>query len=274
MAPIASEAPRLTGLGLCLAAPDPRHPHGEVLDRAIAAARAAERAGFQSLWVAEPSAHPPDVVAYEGFSLVSAVAVQTDAIHLGVVADGRQRRPPSILAKIVTAVDVISHGRAVLSLDGDRSDDAGVERLDEALAVARAVLEDEHPTVAGRIYSVVDAVNRPAPVQAGGVPVVVFLHGSGSGFATLSSCARSADAVVATGGAEAIGDVVSFLAQWSGERLAPRDRTTVFGQVGVDHARPVADGVAHVREAGADGCLVDVPWPWSTEVIEGLALTW
>jgi alkanesulfonate monooxygenase SsuD/methylene tetrahydromethanopterin reductase-like flavin-dependent oxidoreductase (luciferase family) len=268
MAPIAPAAQRLAGLGICLGRPDAQHAHDDVLDRACAVAVAAERVGFTSVWVTETSAEPPDAVPYEAFSLVSALAVRTGTVHLGVAVDGDQRRAPSILAKIVTSLDVISHGRAVLSLDADRSDPADADRLDEALAVARAVLEDEHPTVEGRIYSVADAVNRPAPVQPDGVPLVVFLHGTGPGVAALEVCARSADAVVVTGGVEAVREAASFVEGWPGERARPGDRVAVLGR-----AAAAAD-VAAVRAAGADGCLVGVTAPWSAAEIEGLGLTW
>ncbi len=274
MAPIATAARRLSGLGLCLGPPEPRRPDVDVLGRATAVARAAEQSGFTSLWVTETSAEPPERVPYEAFSLLGALAVPTETVHLGAVADGGQRRAPSILAKIVTGIDVISHGRAVLSLDGDRSDPADAVRLREALEVARAVLDDEHPTVKGRIYSVTDAVNRPVPVQADGVPLVVFLHGSCRGEAVLEVCAESADAVVAHGGAAAVGDTVSFFEGWTGHRHRPGDRVAVLGWLDADGDVPVATTVSAVRDAGADGCLVATAAPWSDEQVGSLQVSW
>ena len=241
MAPIAPVAQRLTGLGLWLGHPDARLVHDDVLDRASAAAVAAERAGFTSVWATETTAEPPDAVPYEAFSLISALAVRTGTVHLGVVAEAGQRRAPSILSKIVTSVDVISHGRAILSLDGERSDPADSHRLGEALAIARAMMEDEHPTVDGRIYSVADAVNRPAPVQAGGIPVVVFLNGTGPGVAVLEVCARSADAVVVAGGATGVSEVVSFLGDRQGPRVRPGDRVAILGLADGDDPSAAAD---------------------------------
>jgi len=274
MAPIRTTDQRLCGLGLWLDAPHPRGSDDDVLEQAAAAARAAERSGLTSVWVVETRAEPPDAVPYEAFSLLGALATRTDAVHLGMVADGGQRRAPSILAKLVSSIDVLSHGRAVLSLDGDRSHPADAHRLGEALAVARAVLEDEHPTVDGRIYSVADAVNRPAPVQPGGVPLVVFLHGAGPSDALLDRCARSADAVVVPGAPGAVRDAVTFLERWTGPRDAGGESVAVLGRVIVDGRASAADTVASVREAGADGCLVGVPAPWSAQQVEGLQLSW
>jgi len=273
MAPIAPSARRLAGLGLCLGRPNARPEHDDVFDRASAAAVAAERAGFTSVWTTETTAEPPGAVPYEAFSLISALAVRTETVHLGVVAEADQRRAPSILSKIVTSVDVISRGRAILSLAGDRSDATDAHRLGEALAVARAMMEDEHPTVDGRIYSVADAVNRPAPVQAGGIPLVVFLHGTGPGVAVLEVCARSADAVVVAGGATGVNEIVSFLGDRQGPRDRPGYRVAILGFVEGDDSSAAA-AVAGMRNYGADGCLIGVAAPWSVAQIEYLAPTW
>ncbi|GEM_PF-894233 len=273
MAPIASVARRLAGLGLCLGCPDAQLVHDDMFDLASAAAVAAERVGFTSVWAIETTPESPDVVPYEAFSLISALAVRTGMVHLGVIAEGDQRRAPSILSKIVTSVDVISHGRAILSLDGDRAVPADAHRLAEALAIVRAMMEDEHPTVDGRIYSVEDAVNRPAPVQAEGIPLVVFLCGTGPDAALLEVCARWADAVVLPSGASGVRDVLSFFGERQGSRERPGDRVAVLGYVQADDSSTAAD-VAAVRNGGADGCLVEVAAPWSVAQIKGLGSVW
>ncbi len=263
----------LSGVGIVLAAPDGSGRSDDTLDRAAALATAAESAGISSLWVEEAVAAPPAGVPYEAYSLLGALGSRTVRLHLGVAADGTQRRAPSMLAKIVTGVDVVSHGRAALGLDGDtdRPDDA--DRLAEALEVCRAVLEDDHPRVEGRIYHVEDAVNRPAPVQAGGVPLVVFLSGRGPGRDALGSvCARSADAVVVDDDARGVDDLLTRLDRADGPRLRPGDRPLVLGRVAPGPTAPGA--VARIRAAGADGCLVAVPAPWSDEQVGALATAW
>jgi alkanesulfonate monooxygenase SsuD/methylene tetrahydromethanopterin reductase-like flavin-dependent oxidoreductase (luciferase family) len=230
-------------------------------------------AGCTSVWVGETVAPPPARVAYEAYSLLGALAERTEGLHLGVTADGGQRRTPSILAKIVTTVDVLSRGRAVLSLDGDADRDGDDARLAEALEVARAVLEDEHPTVDGRIYHVVDAVNRPVPVQAGGVPLVVFVHGRGPGRARLLEvCARSADAVVVDGGPDGVRDARAVVAGSGTARRRPGGRPLVVARV--DAGPGVAGALTAVRSAGADGCLVELPAPWDAAGLVAGDLAW
>ena len=263
----------LVGVGLLLAAPAERDPSVDALAGAVRMAEAAVRAGCTSLWVGETAADPPARVAYEAFSLLGALAVRTDGIHLGVAADGDQRRAPSILAKIVTGVDVLSHGRAVLSLDGDAGLDGDADRLAEALEVTRAVLEDEHPTVDGRIYHVTGAVNRPAPVQPGGVPLVVFVQGRGPGWAgLLDVCARAADGVVVHGGPDDVRAAKTALSSAGPARGRSGDRPVLLARVPAGPG--VAAAVAAARAVGADGCLVEVPAPWDATDLAAADLAW
>ena len=250
----------MSGTGWWLAPPGPDDMPVGLLDRAAAAALAAEAAGVGSLWVSESTASGPAGVPYEAYSLLGALAVGTARIHLGVVAEGVERRAPSILAKIVTGIDVISHGRGILALDGDPSEPSDAERLSEALTVCRTVLEDDLPTYAGRIYRVDAAVNRPAPVQAGGVPVVVFVHGSGPGRdALLAEAARSADAVVVDGGPGGVRTALAVVSGVSERTGAPGTRCAVLGRAGPGDGPDAPDRLV---DAGAVGALRHVPWPW------------
>jgi alkanesulfonate monooxygenase SsuD/methylene tetrahydromethanopterin reductase-like flavin-dependent oxidoreductase (luciferase family) len=263
----------LAGVGLLLAAPTDRDPSVDALERALRAVEVGVAAGCSSVWVGETSAEPPDRVAYEAYSLLGALAARTDGIQLGVSADGEQRRAPSMLAKIVTAVDVVSHGRAILSLDGDASRDGDPDRLTEALEVARAVLEDDHPTFDGRIYHVDDAVNRPVPVQAGGVPLVVFVQDRGPGWiGLLEVCAHAADAVVVHGGPDGVRDAREALDRAPPARRRAGVQPLVLGRVAA--GPDVAASLAAVRSAGADGCLVEVPAPWDAAGTVSANLAW
>jgi alkanesulfonate monooxygenase SsuD/methylene tetrahydromethanopterin reductase-like flavin-dependent oxidoreductase (luciferase family) len=264
---------RLSGVGLVLGPPAADLSVDDALERAVAVAVAAEAAGIGTLWVEEASADPPARVPYEAYSMLGALGPRTCRLHLGAAADGSLRRPPSMLAKIVTGVDVVSHGRAALGLDGDTDRPGDADRLGEALEVCRAVLEDTHPRVQGRIYHVEDAVNRPSPVQTDGVPLVVFLAGTGPGLGALAAvCARSADAVVVGDGPGGVVDVLTTMARDEVARRRPGARPLVLGRVPEGTGTP--DAVARVRSAGADGCLVGVPFPWSVEGIGALAACW
>ena len=262
------------GIGPWLDAPGPGRGRQEILARAIAVAHAAELLELRSLWVTEPSGGDPEGPPYEAYSMLGALAVRTAQLRLGVVTHAVERRAPSILAKIVTGVDVISNGRAVLALGADGRDPCDGGRLSEALTVCRLVLEDEIPTFKGRFYSIDAAVNHPAPVQPGGVPIVVFIHGDGPGRrALIDAAVGSADAIVVDGGADGVRQAVAMVDERRGQ--VPTRTVEVLGQVAGDApVETVASQIAGIRDAMASGCLVELPYPWEPNALEAAALAW
>ena len=53
----------------------------------------------------------PNGPAFEGWTLLSALAAQTERLRLGLLVTSNRFRPPAMLAKIAAGVDVISGGR-------------------------------------------------------------------------------------------------------------------------------------------------------------------
>jgi len=219
---------------------------GPLLDGMAAVAAAAEAAGFTSLWVLEPE---PGSVSGEPYSLLGALAAVTERIHLAALPRGGERRAPSVLAKIVTAVDVLSHGRAVLAVAGDAAggpDPASL--LAERLAVVRGVLAAGPATVEGRVHAVHGAVNLPSPVQHGGIPVVAAVIAPGPrGDDVLAAAASGADALVVDGGADGVAGA-RRAASGAGRPDLP---VIAVVEPGTAPAAVGADGVL-VRWAGTD----------------------
>jgi len=187
-----------------------------------------ERHGFDSVWVMDhfyqlPFLGPVDRNMFEAYTLLGALAARTTTAQLGTLVTGVTYRNPAILAKQVTAIDVISKGRAVLGIGAAWYDvehtGLGVEfppvgermdRLEEAVQICRAMFRDERPTFTGRHYTVEGAINRPAPVQPGGPPILI--GGSGER-RTLKIAAQYADAVNLITGPEEITHKLEVLAR-------------------------------------------------------------
>jgi alkanesulfonate monooxygenase SsuD/methylene tetrahydromethanopterin reductase-like flavin-dependent oxidoreductase (luciferase family) len=242
-------------------------------------AQAAEEAGFDSLWVSD-SIRPLDRLTiegspiYEAYSLLGALATQTRSIRLGALPSGVVGRAPAVLAKIVTGLDVISHGRSILSLFSlpDAADD---DRLAEEIQVCRAVLDDDLPEFSGRHLQINGAVNRPRPMQWEGVPVVVVIESGDDGWSPARSeglriAARYADAVVVDGDVEALSEVADVVKSapheqdqhshsrsieviWAGE-LVPDDHAIIDGTPTLP-AVVAAQRLKDRLRAGADGCI-------------------
>lgn len=174
-------------------------------------AGAAERAGFDSFWVEDPLTSGPGAngaAPYDPYALLGSLSVRTSSIELGVVPGGEEVRPPAILAKIISGVDVVSNGRALLaarstqSSQGDTPAGGGVVRLRERIEVWRAVLEGGPSHFSGSEFHVDGAVNLPAPVQPEGIPIVLFANDPGSDRAeVLRIGAVLADVIVVRGAA-------------------------------------------------------------------------
>src|SRR5258708_22883698 len=95
-------------------------------------------------------------------------------------------RNPGMLAKMVTKLDVISKGRAILGIGAAWNEDEhkgyGIEfppigrrmdRLDEALTIAKLMFTEERPSFEGKHYRIDRALNVPRPVQAGGPKILI-----------------------------------------------------------------------------------------------------
>lgn len=244
-------------------APDPAsNPDRRAeFERLVAWARRAEESGFDSVWVTDHAGAVPREpggfeLLFEAYSLLGALATRTDSLDLGVVPRGPTVRSPSMVAKIVTGVDVISHGRALLSLGLDAGGGPEpIERLREELDVCRALLAEDAPSYDGRFYHLDQAPNRPRPVRVGGIPQLVVADDP----AVAEPAAVGADAVVMGGGATDVEAMVAALDQQC--EAAGRDR----GEVGVIWIGAVdrgPDGLAgHLRalaEIGITGCVVSV----------------
>src|ERR1700721_1944636 len=125
----------------------------------------------------------PSQPMLDAYALLGALATQTSRVRLGTMVTGVTYRNPALLAKIVTTLDVLSAGRAMLGIGAAWYDveheGLGVEfppvgermaRLEEAVQICRLMFREEVATFAGRYYSVHGARNLPPPAQPGGPP--------------------------------------------------------------------------------------------------------
>ena len=187
------------------------HPEWEtrLLDRLTETAKAADQGGASLFTVMdhyfqmEQLGGPPEPML-EGYTTLGYLAGQTENVRLGLLVTGTTYRHPGLLAKIVTTLDVLSRGRAMLGIGAawyDREHDGlGVpfpstgerfERLAETLEIIEQMWAGEGGSYAGRHYRLAETVNVPAPVQRPHPPILI--GGSGER-KTLRLVAQHADA--------------------------------------------------------------------------------
>ena len=213
--------------------------------------RAVGAAGVDVLWFDGPAAVDGTARA-EAVTLAAGASVADGRIGLGVrvaLADGRH---PAVVARELTALDLISGGRAVLALRTGRpaADAPGPAGLNEAVTICHGLFDGGPVVLAGSRYSVTAAVNRPGPRQAGGPPMVVELD-DGQPAGPLAPCLGLVAGWMTGGDEETVADRRREL-----DDLADGPVTLLWrGELGDSAARALA-GARRLIEAGADGVVV------------------
>jgi F420-dependent oxidoreductase-like protein len=190
-----------------------------------ASALAGEAAGWDSIWTWDhllAIQGPWQQPIFEGWSLLTAVAAITSRVRIGLMVGANTFRNPGLTTKLVTTLDHVSNGRAILGIGGawfEREHEAfGIEfgatvgerldRLEEAVPLMRRLLDGEQFSHEGRFYTFVDALSAPRPVQAH-LPILV--GGSGPK-KTLRTVARHADGWNTSGDIETVKGHLDILA--------------------------------------------------------------
>ncbi|GAA0580762.1 LLM class flavin-dependent oxidoreductase [Paractinoplanes ferrugineus] len=119
-----------------------------------------EVAEIEHAWLFDhlmPIAGDPDGPALEGWTLLSALAARTSRLDLGLLVTSNRVRPPALLAKIATTVDVVSHGRMVFGLGvGSRPGHPLAKREYDA----HGLPFDETPVAVGRFAEACTVIKR------------------------------------------------------------------------------------------------------------------
>jgi F420-dependent oxidoreductase-like protein len=199
----------MTHLGLQLPSfTFPGVPTERMFDRIAETVLAAEESGFDSFWVMDhyhqiPTVSPETDPMLDAYTLLAGVGARTSRISLGTLVTGVVYRNPAFLAKVVTTLDVVSSGRAILGIGAAWNQHEAeaygyqwpstrerMERLEDALRICKAMFTRERSTVEGRHHQVRGALNIPQPVRPGGPPIMI---GGGGEQRTLRLVARYAD---------------------------------------------------------------------------------
>jgi alkanesulfonate monooxygenase SsuD/methylene tetrahydromethanopterin reductase-like flavin-dependent oxidoreductase (luciferase family) len=142
-----------------------------------------------------PLAGPKNGDVLEGWTLLTALAAQTTRLRLGLLVTSNRIRPPAVLGKIASTLDVISDGRLIMGLGAGGTHQPagpnpaieeyaaygltlvppgeGVDRLRETIEILRRMWTEDEFDFHGRYYQLERNRNEPKPLQPAGPPLLI-----------------------------------------------------------------------------------------------------
>ncbi|MDT5137136.1 MAG: hypothetical protein QOD58_1398 [Mycobacterium sp.] len=272
----------------------------------IAQAREAEAAGYDSLFVMDhfyqlPMLGTPDQPMLEAYTALGALATATERLQLGTLVTGNTYRNPTLLAKIITTLDVVSAGRAVLGLGAGWYElehrQLGFEfgtftdrfkRLEEALQILDPMLKGERPTFSGDWYSAESAMAEPRYRDR--VPILIGGSGEKKTFGIAARYADHVNIIAAFDELPRKVDALRARCEEIGRDPATLETSLMLTVVFDENAKPdqvpeqmsgriaiggpaqIAEQVqAKVLDAGVGGAIVNIPNGQEPGVITAVA---
>lgn len=269
-------------------------------------ARRADSVGFDSFWTMDHffqipiTGQPPEAPMLEAYALLAYVAAETERIQLGALATSVAYRYPGVLIKTVTALDVLSGGRAAFGVGAGapfnqvpagrspRDFEAyglGVpfpslaerfERLEEVVQIAVQMWSGDETAYEGRHYRLPRPLNSPGAVQRPHPPILIAGSGEQK---TLRLVARYADMcnlfdLPGTGFADDLRHKLEVLESHCaavGRDPEEIEKTvSTFIDPNVDRSRVLAHFEA-LAEVGVDHVIVSPRQPWTESAVDWAA---
>lgn len=256
--------------------------HGNHWDTTMAAARACEQAGLDSVWLPDhfmfpDHEHPErEKPVFDCFVALGAIAASTSRIRIGALVAGMPYRNPALFAKMSTTLDIISHGRSIVGLGAAWHEEEFVaygwpfpsvrermQRLEEAVQIVDRMMTQRPASFSGRHYSVTDAYNDPLPVQKPRPPIMI--GGSGEKV-TLRLVAQYADISNVGGSPDEVAHRFDVLRGHCERAGRPFDEIIRCNDVGILIAADERELAAKRERYGNDFHLVGTPGA----IVEGL----
>ena len=227
---------------------------------------------------------------FEGWTLLSALAAQTERLRLGLLVTSNRFRPPAMLAKIAATVDIVSGGRLDFGIGaGSRTsipwarreyDANGLPYHDAAYAVGslgeactvirRLWTEDEPFDFDGTYIHLTGAYCNPKPVQRPYPPIMI----GGAASATLRVVAEHADVWnIPSRDADGLVSRSALLDRFCADigRDPAEITRSVTQPVSYDDPGGTRDSIAAAVEAGFRHVVLTLPAPYPDNVARWVA---
>ena len=237
-----------------------------------------------------PIGGDPNGPIFEGWTLLSALAAETERLRIGLLVTSNRFRPPAMLAKIATTVDIVSDGRLDFGIGaGSRPNPPEARReypahglpfhdvahavgsLAEACVVIKRLWTEDSPfDFDGEYVQLTGALQNPKPVQRQHPPLLI----AGRSPAVLRIVAEHADIWNIPGGD--IDDVIArsaLLDRYCAE--IGRDPASITRSIHVpvsyEEAERTRDAIGQVVDAGFGHIVLGLPAPYPVGVAHWVA---
>ena len=249
-----------------------------------AAWREADRLGFDTGWLHDHLLNQNDVSRPEdeGWTVLTALLVESRRLRGGLMVTANTFRHPSVLAKMVTTLDVISEGRVDVGLGAGWFEEEHrqyglslpplgerMRRLDEACQVLKALWTTPRATFDGAHYQLRAAIHEPKPVQRPHPPLVIGTRGERVGLRLVARHAQGWN--MATGSADEFRTKSALLDGYC--RDIGRDPAEIERSMQFLPDAMQGDVVSRARgflHAGATHLIFSVPTPYSAAGVQWL----
>jgi probable F420-dependent oxidoreductase len=237
------------------------HPQATTVAELRAAWKAADDLGVDSIWTWDhfyPLYGDPDAAHFEAWTLLSAMAVDTERARLGLLVGCNSYRNPDLLADMARTVDHLSGGRLYLGIgSGWFERDYQEYGYEFGTAVGRLrALGESLPRIKARLAKL-------TPPPMGDLPILI---GGGGEKMTLRLVAEHADAWNTFGPPDTYAHKSQVLDRWCKD--LGRDPAAIERTVGIAQ-HEVADAEAYL-DAGATHLIVMTPAPHDLAPVERL----
>jgi alkanesulfonate monooxygenase SsuD/methylene tetrahydromethanopterin reductase-like flavin-dependent oxidoreductase (luciferase family) len=196
------------------------YQEGQRFEDIVSTVRECERRGFDSIWLKDnflpwlqsyvkdgkntvATCEPDNDLVLECWTTLSSLAPITRRIRLGAILVNSYRTPPSLLAKMVSTLDIISRGRLEFGLSAGwyrrefeaygfdfLKASARVEMMEESIKIIKMMLTENSPvSFSGKYFKVNGAICNPKPIQRPYPPLWI----GGSGKRTIEIAAKYAN---------------------------------------------------------------------------------
>jgi len=156
------------------------------VEKLVEFAYIAEQEGWEGLFLEDYIMYwgQANTPTYDPWLTLTAIALRTQKMRLGITVTPLSRRRPWILVKEAVTLDHLSNGRVILGFGlGDEQDKSfsgfgevtnvkqRAEMLDEGLDILNGLMSGQHVNYQGKHYQVNDISFSPKPVQYPRIPI-------------------------------------------------------------------------------------------------------